>query len=168
MCNTIAYTHLPAPTSCTCICPLASSHASMCPPEPVGGCFFFFFFFPFLLVFMIICTCLHTSGCTSLCPLAPTHLTCMHDITWHLQVHLMACVLHHLTCPHQLKSLVQVTLHGTLTGPPHGAHTTPPDLLPSAYTPFAVASTTVPLNVHVPHAGLYCTPPLPLPLPYHA
>ena len=167
-----------------CATPLPT-HICLCPPPvPASACLhlpmppcaclslwvgvFFFFFFPFLLVFMTICTCLHTSGCTSLCPLAPTHLTCMHNITWHSQVHLMACVPHHLTCPHQPKSLVQVTLHGTLTGLPHGAHTTPPDLLPSAYAPFAVASTTAPLNVHVPYAGLYCTPPLPLPLPDHA
>ena len=147
-CTHLLYPHLPA-----CIFPCLHVPAWAC------GWVFFFFFFPFLLVFMTICTCLHTSGCTSLCPLAPTHLTCMHDTTWHSQVHLMAHVPHHLTCPHRPESLVQATLHGTLTGLPHGTHTTPPDLPPSAHTPVAVASTTAPPNVHVPHAGLCCTPP---------
>ena len=96
--NTIAHPHLPMPTSYACICPIASSHASMCLPKPMGG--YFFFFLPFLLMFMTICTCLHMSGYTSLCPLAPAHLICMHNIIWHSQVHLMAYMLHHLMHPH--------------------------------------------------------------------
>ena len=150
-CTCLLYPHLPA-----CIFP--------CLHVPAQACGWVFFFFPFLLVFMTICTCLHMSSCTSLCPLVPACLMCMCNIAEHSQVHLMVCMPHHLMCPHQPKSLAQVTLHGTLTGLPHGAHTTP-DLPLSACVPIAVAFRTVPPNVHVPHASLCYAPPPPATAP---